>query len=448
MMLHILPPSSPSSRRTTSATATVQATDVQHVCAELGAPLTIVETWPGPRHLTYVATLNHGVRYSDLRRAIKDVPVALGVPAIRLGAGLDPNTVTLQITWKASARVSLREVLTSDDNLAALTLPLTVGLDARGEALHLDLATAPHLLIGGVTGSGKSTALTAILTGVTLLKSPDEVELVLIDPKQVDLMPFAELPHTRQVVAQTPAEALDRLQAVDREMTFRFTELKLAKVRDLAAYNAWAHQTPDEEPMRHVVVVVDELVSLVQDPTAGSAIEALLVRLAQLGRAAGIHLICATQRPSAKVLSTELRSQFPMRLAFRVTTATDSRLILDAPGAEQLEGAGDGLLRTPDGAVHRLQGALVEDVFDLTSRLAAEWGPAESDALPCVPTPVAVPVTFPITRQDPEAPLRWSDINWGAVLESLAAWSLFLCSLYGAWRLLWWGVPRLLGLFS
>lgn len=378
-----------SSAPTSDPSLTTFADDVLAALRELGLGATALDLAVGHRMVTLTLQLGKGLRLTDITRQATNIAFELGVPSVRITRGQAPRTVMLEVPRATSEAVTLHEVIDQVE-MVDCALPLALGVEANGEAMVFDLAAAPHLLIAGATGSGKSSAVTAMLLSLLMANTPEAVEVCLIDPKQVDLIPFAGAPHVRRKVAVTAPAALAMLKEVAQEMDFRFTELKLANQPNLLAYNQWALQTAGEETMRHIVVVVDELAALVASGL-GKEIETLLIQLAQLGRAAGIHLIAATQRPSAQVLSTQLRSQFPTRLSFRVATAADSRIILDQRGAETLLGAGDSLLRLSDGVIYRVQSAWLDrqTVERVVSALAVQYPAAQR--VPDVPPVVATP---------------------------------------------------------
>lgn len=255
--------------------------------------------------------------------------------------------------------VSLGDVLAGADlALPDMQLPWAVGLAMDGTPIIRDLADAPHVLIGGVTGSGKSAFLQSMVLSLALARTPQELELVFVDPKQVDLAELEALPHLKRPICTTPEDVQALLVTLESEVAFRYEEFNLAGVQDLAGYNAWATATEGEETMPRIVVVIDELAFLLSNDT-DDAMATSLTRLAQVSRAAGIHLVAATQRPSAQVLPTQLRSQFATRLSCRVATAADSRLVLDETGAEKLAGMGDALLKWGGGETLRVQGVYI-----------------------------------------------------------------------------------------
>lgn len=235
-------------------------------------------------------------------------------------------------------------------NPESLVAPL--GSDIEGSPVTVDLSSAdsPHLLVAGTTGSGKSVALDTILKGL-IRYDKNVLRLRLVDPKGTELVDFEDDPHLDGMIGMDATDAIEILEASVQEMGVRYADMKAIRTRKLAEYNAKVDKA-DRKPW--IVIVLDEYADLTSDPDEKKQIEALLKRLTQKARAAGIHVIAATQRPSADVISTTIRSNFPAQLALRVKTATDSRIILDETGAESLAGQGDAFLHTAKGTI-RLQ---------------------------------------------------------------------------------------------
>jgi S-DNA-T family DNA segregation ATPase FtsK/SpoIIIE len=218
----------------------------------------------------------------------------------------------------------------------------------------------PHLLIAGATGSGKSVCINTIIMSLILRTTPDDLRLVLIDPKRVELAGYNELPHLIGNVVTDPDTALETMYWAVKEMERRYELLQEAKARDIISYNEKAAEGEDLEPLPFIVIIVDEFADLIM--TSGKEIEMPITRLAQMARAVGIHLILATQRPSIKVITGIIKANFPARIAFQVSSRVDSRVILDAIGAERLLGQGDMLFMPPGKAMsERIHGAFVSD---------------------------------------------------------------------------------------
>lgn len=369
---------------------------VRQVLRDLDIPVASVTLVPGLRVSTAHLKLPPTVRLRQLRTVTEDLALRLQVHSVRVRTGVVPGCVTLEIahasTSPAAFTVSLGDLYAAAPTTPS-ALPWALGLRADGAPMFVDLADAPHVLIGGQTGSGKSSHLHALVLSLALGTTPEQCTMAFIDPKRVDLYPFRDLPHVTHPVATTVAEARQLVQAITDEVEFRFTELQRAGAADLDAYNAWAVATDGEARLSRIVLIIDELSALLAGPDGADLADELTV-LAQVCRAAGVHLVCATQRPSAATMPTQLRSQLATRLACRVATVTDSRMILDVAGAEQLLGAGDTLVKWGGGAAERVQGTYVSD----------EWRTWLAKAVAYVryvpPTPVT-PVSAPVAPTPP-----------------------------------------------
>ncbi|MBA3751922.1 DNA translocase FtsK 4TM domain-containing protein [Candidatus Dependentiae bacterium] len=237
-------------------------------------------------------------------------------------------------------------------------LPLILGKDTLGNDVIIDLATMPHLLVAGSTGSGKSVGLHAMLMSLVCSKTPQEIKFILIDPKRLEFAAYADIPHLFFPIVTDPQRAIAVLKWAVSTMEDRYSQMAQAGVRNCAEFN---EKLPplDDAYLPLVIIIIDELADLMM--TAGKEIETLIARLAQMARAAGIHLICATQRPSVDVITGLIKVNFPSRIAYKVTSKVDSRTILDMMGAEKLLGKGDMLFLDTRGSVHRVHGALVTD---------------------------------------------------------------------------------------
>jgi S-DNA-T family DNA segregation ATPase FtsK/SpoIIIE len=273
--------------------------------------------------------------------------------------------VGLEVPNTAIGAVGLRDVLDTPDWRAASGMRLALGRDVAGKAVVADLERMPHLLIAGATGAGKSVCLNSLVASLLCQYTPDELQLVMIDPKRVEMAGFADLPHLRLPVIAEMEQVIGALKWVVVEMERRYTLFAQHGARNLAAYNR-----SGLERLPRVVVLIDELADMMM--TAADEVERALCRLAQLARATGIHLVVATQRPSVDVLTGLIKANFPTRLAFAVASQTDSRVVLDQAGAEKLLGRGDALFVPPDAMKPiRLQGAYVSD--EEMEALVAHW---------------------------------------------------------------------------
>ncbi len=302
------------------------------------------------------------VRVSRIVNLADDLALALAAPAVRIEAPVPGYPyVGIEVPNTTKIDVGMRGILESQAMRSrGGLLPLALGRDTAGAPVISDLTRAPHLLIAGSTGSGKSVCINAIIVSLLMHHGPESLRFVMVDPKMVELPGYNGIPHMigsaiTEVDQVTGALAWLLLQMDDRYQTFR--ELK---VRNIASYNELAAKQKDLAPLPYLVLVVDELADLMM--TAPEEIERQLVRLAQMARAVGIHLILATQRPSVDVVTGLIKANFPTRIAFAVTSQIDSRVILDTPGAERLLGRGDMLFMRPDSAkLARVQGCWVSD---------------------------------------------------------------------------------------
>ncbi len=319
------------------------------------------------------------VRVSDITKQRKDLALALKSPYIRIIETPEPGEglVGLEVPNPSPGKVLMRSIV-DDPEFGKIAqkggLAFALGEDAGGQPLALDLAAMPHLLIAGATGSGKSVCINSLVASLLLTQTPDRLRLIMVDPKRVELTPFNGIPHLVKPVIVEPDEVQPALRGLINEMTRRYRMMEDLGVRNIAGYNAKA-----EDPMPILALIVDELADLMM--TGGLEVEQQLVRLAQLGRAAGIHMVLATQRPSVKVVTGLLKANVPARVAFAVASQVDSRVILDSGGAEALMGKGDLLLLSNDfPKARRGQGTLVYD--EEMDRLIDFWRDQMGPPLP------------------------------------------------------------------
>ena len=300
------------------------------------------------------------VRVNDITKQQKDLALALKSPYIRIIETPEPGEglVGLEVPNPSPGKVLMRSIVEGQDFGKIVQkggLAFALGEDAGGASLVLDLAAMPHLLIAGATGSGKSVCINSLVASLLMTRPPDQLRMIMVDPKRVELTPFNGIPHLVMPVIVEPDEVQPALRGLITEMTRRYKMMEDLGVRNIAGYNA-----KSEAPMPFLVLIVDELADLMM--TGGLEVEQQLVRLAQLGRAAGIHMVLATQRPSVKVVTGLLKANVPARVAFAVASQVDSRVILDSGGAEALMGKGDLLLLNNDfPKARRGQGTLVYD---------------------------------------------------------------------------------------
>ena len=322
----------------------------------------------GPTVTRYEVQPELGVKVSKIVNLADDIKFALAATDVRIEAPIPgKSAVGIEVPNAQNVTVSFRDLVESQE-FKSKKSPITfaLGRDIAGQVVVADLAKMPHLMIAGSTGSGKSVCINTIITSILYKAGPDEVKLIMIDPKVVELSVYNGIPHLLIPVVTDPKKAAGALNWAVQEMTDRYQKFADANVREINGYNEKIEtmEVPEgqERPkkMERIVVIVDELADLMM--VASKDVETAICRLAQLARAAGIHLIIATQRPSADVITGIIRANMPSRIAFAVSTATDSRIILDQAGADRLLGKGD-MLFNPQGAPtpHRIQGAFISD---------------------------------------------------------------------------------------
>lgn len=317
---------------------------------------------PGPAVTQFALEPGTGVKVRRITELQNDLALALAAPSIRIEAPVPGMArVGLEIPNETIATVGLRETLESSTFVKGKQkLPIPLGRDVHGRYVVADLTKMPHLLIAGATGSGKSVCLNGIISTFLLSRRPDEVKLLMIDPKMVELTGYNGVPHLQCPVVTEMDKVVGALRLVLREMERRYTLFSRLGVRNLDGYRMKTEEEHDAEKLPYLVVVIDELADLMM--TAADDVESLLVRLAQMARATGIHLIIATQRPSVDVLTGLIKANVPARVAFAVSSGVDSRVVIDMPGAERLLGQGDMLFLPPDAAKpKRIQGSFIAD---------------------------------------------------------------------------------------
>ena len=316
----------------------------------------------GPSVTRYEVELEKGVRLNKLTTAADDIALSLGSSGVRIAA--IPGKVSIvgiEVPNRAVTTVSLREVIDSTEFTKAKSkASFAVGKDIGGSCIVGNIAKLPHMLIAGTTGSGKSVCMNSIIISLLYKASPDDVKLIMVDPKMVELGIYNGIPHLLIPVVTDPKKAAGSLQWAVTEMMRRYKAMSDAGVRDLESYNSIMEHEEDGKKLPQIVVIIDELADLML--VAAKEVEESICRIAQMGRAAGIHLIIATQRPSADVITGLMKANIPSRIAFSVASAMESRIILDTQGAEKLVGKGD-MLYAPigNGKPRRVQGCFVTD---------------------------------------------------------------------------------------
>ena len=358
--------------------------------ANFGFTVRVVEVETGPVISQYEIELEAGLRLAKITNLADDLAIALRVPSVRIVAPIPgKNSVGVEVPNTDRQMVRLREVMEETHaKTRSMKIPIYLGKDVAGNPMAVDLATMPHLLIAGRTGTGKSVCLNSIIVSMLMTRRPDEVRMLMIDPKMVELTPYKSLPHLMHPVVTDMKKAEAILAWAVDKMEQRYTLLARAGVRHLSQYNSLGRdellkriQPESEEEansipttMPYIVMIADEIADMMM--TAGKEIEQYIIRLAQKSRAVGIHLILATQKPTVDVITGLIKSNLPARIAFQVASRTDSRVVLDECGAERLLGNGDMLFLSPGTSLTlRGQGTFVSD--DEIGRVMATVGTNE-----------------------------------------------------------------------
>lgn len=354
-----------------------KASALEKLLSEFNVSARVVAADTGPVVTMFELELAAGVKVSQISSLANDMARALGVGAVRVVAPLaGKHTIGIEVPNSEKEKVRVKDMIQlAQDRPSKMAIPLFLGKDSSGEALVSDLSEMPHLLIAGTTGSGKSVCINSIIVSILLTKRPDEVKMILIDPKMVEMTAFNTVPHLFCPIVTETQRAVQILEWATVKMDERYAILAEARVKNIAEYNALGVEqiierfnpsTPDEEakiPKRlpYIVIVIDELADLMM--TSPKEIEAYIVRLAQKSRAVGIHIVLATQRPQATVVTGLIKSNMPTRIAFRVAAKMDSRIILDQNGAETLLGQGDMLFLKPGTSdLIRAQGTFLDEM--------------------------------------------------------------------------------------
>src|SRR5665213_3502172 len=353
-----------------------KAAVLEQALREFNIDAQVVEIDTGPVITMYELSLAAGVKVAAISGLTNDIQRALKAETIRIVAPIPgKSTVGIEVPNEQKEKVRLKELMQlAPESMSKMAIPLFLGKDASGEPLIADLASMPHCLIAGTTGSGKSVCINTIIMSIMYLQRPDRVKMILVDPKVVEMAPFKDIPHLMCPVINDSGRATSVLEWACTKMDERYEFLAEAGVRNVAGYNKLSQEelierfqpsSPEEEAripkkLPYIVVVVDELADLMM--TSGKEVEAHIVRLAQKARAVGIHLILATQRPQATVVTGLIKANMPSKIAFRVSSKMDSRIVLDQNGAEVLLGQGD-MLYLPPGASKpvRSQGTYIDD---------------------------------------------------------------------------------------
>ncbi len=338
------------------------ATRLVETLRSFKVPTRIVNVSRGPTITRYELAPEEGVRVRRIADLVDDIALNLATSGVRIEAPIPGKpAVGVEVPNKTVATIYLRDLLDTETfRKATSKLNVALGVDVAGDPVYLDIEKMPHLLIAGATGMGKSVCINCIISSLLYKASPEEVKLILVDPKKVEFRPYDGLPHLLVPVVTEPKKAAGALQWAVTEMERRFELIEEVGVRNLKMYNTVTKDDPEKEFLPQIVIIIDELADLMM--TASSDVEESICRIAQKARAAGMHLIIGTQRPSVDVITGLIKSNVPSRIAFTVASQTDSRVVLDIGGAEKLIGRGD-MLYAPVGAFkpRRVQGAFVSD---------------------------------------------------------------------------------------
>jgi S-DNA-T family DNA segregation ATPase FtsK/SpoIIIE len=364
------------------------AVALEGVLADFGVRGEIINARPGPVVTLYELEPAPGIKSSRVISLADDIARSMSALSARVAVVSGRNAIGIELPNPTRERVYLRELLSSRDYAeTAARLPLCLGKAIGGEAVLVDLARMPHLLIAGTTGSGKSVAINTMILSLVYRLRPDQCRLIMVDPKMLELSVYDGIPHLLTPVVTDPKKAVVALKWAVREMEERYKKMSKLGVRNIDSYNArlveakgkgeklsrtvhtgydresgeaiYESEELDLEPLPYIVVIVDEMADLMM--VAGKDIEGAVQRLAQMARAAGLHVILATQRPSVDVITGTIKANFPTRISFQVTSKIDSRTILGEQGAEQLLGQGDMLYMVGGGRISRVHGPFVSD---------------------------------------------------------------------------------------
>ena len=322
----------------------------------------IVQVNIGPTVTQYELEIKAGTKVSKLLSIQREIALALAAKEVRIEAPIPgKNTIGIELPNQVTSSVSFKEVLTkmpdvNDKNLLAVGL----GKDIMGKVKWMEINTTPHLLVAGATGSGKSVCMNCIITSILMRAKPDQVKLVMVDPKKVELSMYNGVPHLLCPVVTDPKKASVALKNIVVEMERRYDIFEQTKNKNIKGYNEFCETNPEYQKMPYIVVIIDELADLML--VAAKEVEDSIMRITQMARAAGIHLIVATQRPSTDVITGVVKANIPSRISFAVSSSIDSRTILDAVGAEKLLGKGDMLfLPMGENSPTRIQGAFISE---------------------------------------------------------------------------------------
>ena len=361
---YVLPPitllNNPTKKQTVTKGDIVEKSKIlQSTFNNFGIEVKIVKAIVGPSITQFQILPTPGTKVSKIVNLSNDIALNLAAKDVRIEAPIPGKSlIGIEIPNSVNELVTMKEVFVNDKDNSPLSVAL--GKDVSGEAMFTRIDKTPHLLIAGSTGSGKSVCVNTIITSILLKNKPDKVKLIMIDPKMVELSIYDGIPHLLTSVVTDPLKAADVLHKVVLEMESRYREFARTRVRNIEGYNKIAEKDPDYRELPYIVVIIDELADLMM--VSSKEVEESIARIAQKARAAGIHMIIATQRPSVDVITGVIKTNIPSRIAFAVSSSVDSRTILDKSGAETLLGKGDMLYLSADSSKPvRIQGAFLSD---------------------------------------------------------------------------------------
>lgn len=334
----------------------IEAEKVEPVLSHYGVHASFADYRIGSAVTTFEFDLPVGTKFSNIQRSKNDLARDLGVPSLRLIESLeDTGRMGIEVPNKERFTVSFKEMV---ETLPEMELPLPLGEDTLGNPVYADLSDLPHLLVAGQTGSGKSVFLNTSISSLIATRMPEEVQFLMIDPKQVEFIPYEGLPHLMEPIANDTAEAKALLDVAVNEMERRFLLLKKAKCKKISDYR----EKKGTEKLPYIVFIVDEFADLMMMGSLAEKkeVESKIIRIAQKARAVGIHMILATQKPLAKIVTSLIKANMPARIAFEVASGVDSRVVLDELGAENLLGKGDMLFKDSKG-MKRIQAPWISD---------------------------------------------------------------------------------------
>jgi len=348
----------------------------------------VIAVHPGPVVTQFELEPSPGTKVNRIVALQDDLARSMAAISVRVAGNIPgKNVIGIELPNEERETVVLHQVLSSTEFAnRKLILPIALGVDISGQPVVTDLARMPHLLVAGTTGSGKSVAINAMICSLLMVKTPLDLRMILVDPKMLELSVYDDIPHLLVPVVTNPHKAAKALAWAVYEMERRYHLMSEAKVRNIDGYNRAAEKDEGAERLPYIVIVIDELADLMM--VAGKEVEQSICRIAQKARAAGLHLVLATQRPSVDVITGLIKANLPSRLSFQVSSKIDSRTILDQMGAEQLLGNGDSLFLSGGRDLKRVHGAFVSDaeVIDLVEHLKEQGEPDYREEVFEVPT--------------------------------------------------------------